>query len=242
MKKFIFIKDFINYASRCLFCGNKMKIVIAPHTNKHSTKTVNYGLLMKKVSGSPLYRDVIEKSPLNVNYNYFSRVEDKNMVISCTEKYWAEKQPPQTYDVITIDIDTSEVILKPEVNIGILNSFVRINFKLSSVCELPECSGHTCSSTQILAGAKTKKLMPFFLRDESMVMPNNDDGLIYTLRSDYYSQVTQLEKTNAPKDYNNAFVGINSSEPPVNLPLVDMSVITTKAIFENKVENYVTFS
>lgn len=240
MKKFNSIKEFINYSPNCLFCNNKMKIVISPHVTK--TNKNNMGLLMQKIPGLPLYRGLVEKSPLNVKYLYSSRVEENKLIFNCMEKFYSENQN-QYYDVMSINIESSDVELKPEVEVGILNSFVRINFNFVQICDNKNCSGHMYVSTGILAGGKSKKIMPFFLKEECMMgKGSSDDDIIYTLRSSYYSQLSTLEKSAGTHDYNNPFTGLAVTEPPTNLPLVDMSVIKTKTIFENKVENYITFS
>jgi hypothetical protein len=218
-----------------------MRIIIGSHSNKANKKT-NMNLLMQKISGSALYRGVVEKSPLNFQYLYSSRVEENKLIFNCTEKYFSNSQSQQHYDVMSINIDTSEVDLKSEVEVGILNSFVRINFNIINICENRECSGHTYISTGVIAGGKSKKIMPFFLREEFLVAPGSDASVIYTLRSDYYSQTSMLEKTNEHSDYTNTFNGLLTTEAPTILPLIDMSIITTRNIFENKVENYVTFS
>lgn len=183
-----------------------------------------------------------------MNYIYSSRIEEDKMILNCTEKYFGNKNPPQQYDVMSINIKTSEVDLKKEVEVGILNSFVRINFKLFSVCQFSSCLGHTFTSTGIIAGAKSKKLMPFFLREECMThkeqeKPDEEDGVIYTIRSDYYSQASQFDKSGGADKYGDVFVGMASDVPKLaTLPLIDLSVITSKESFQRKVESYVTFS
>jgi hypothetical protein len=240
MKKFNSIREFIDYAPECLFCGSNMKVVINANTGKY--KKNNYELISQKVTGTALYRDVIEKSLLNIQYYYFSRVDDNQLIIDCVEKYWSNKQPQQTYEVLNINMKTSEVILHPKVEVGILNSFVRINFRFLSMCENNKCVGHIYSSTGIVAGARSKKIMPFFLREEALSTSSADDDVIYTLRSNYYDQSSQFEKSNDSKDYNNLYVGLSSSEPAISLPLIDMSTINTKEDFIAKSENYVIFS
>ena len=242
MKKFNSIIEFIDYAPKCLFCESKMKIVINANTGKYNIKKINYELISQKVTGSALYRDIIEKSLENIQYHYSSRIVDNQLIIDCLEKYWANKHPQQTYDVLSIDLKTSEVTIQPKVEVGILNSFARINFKFSVMCENSKCVGHVYSSTGIVAGARSKKIMPFFLRDEALSTSSADDDVIYTLRSNYYDQSSQFEKSNDSKDYNNLYVGLSSSEPAISLPLIDMSTINTKEDFIAKSENYVIFS
>lgn len=240
MKKFNSIREFINYSPDCLFCNERLTTVISSHSNKLS-KNTSMSLLMQKVVGNPLYRGIIEKSPLNVKYLYSARIENDTMILSCTEKFYSSQQPQQSYDVLSINLDSSEVQLQPQVEVGVLNSFARINFNFVCMCKNKNCSGHLYVSTGIIAGGKSKKLMPFFLKEECMMGGSGDD-IIYTLRSSYYSQLSSLEKTNETHDYNNPFTGLITTESATPLPLIDMSTITTKAIFENKVENYVTFS
>jgi len=243
MKRFYTIKDFISHAPKCLFCGANTRVTIGS-SNFKTSKSISQGLLLQKVSGQPLYRSVIEKSPLNMSYYYTARVEENKMIFTCTEKYFADRHPPQIYDVMSIDMDNSDVCLDDRVEVGILNSFVRINFKFICICENSGCLGHTFSSSSIIAGAKSKRLMPFFLREECMVGKGADDedSIIYTLRSDYYHQTSQLVKSSAPNDYANPFVGLASEDPPTNLPLVDLSNIKSKESFQMRVENYVIFS
>lgn len=240
MKKFNSIKDFINYAPKCLFCGDEMKTIISSHTKNSK----NVGILSQhKVTGTALYRSLIEKSAANVTYNYSSKIENNKLVISCCEKYWNNKQPNQYYDVMIINIENNLIELLPKIEVGILNSFVRISMKLVSVCGVEKCSGHIYSSTQILGGAKSKKLMPFFLREE--VMSSTIDDTTYTIKSDYYNQSSRLDKTSKTDYINTTWSSLSSlgqAEAPMNLPMIDLSVIKNKEIFEMKAENYVTFS
>ncbi len=246
MKKINSIREFIDYAPRCLFCEHEMKIVMShqPHKSKKGSLSIS----SNKAVGTALYRDVIEKSALNTTYNYSCRVENDWMFIRCSEDYYLAKHPSQQYDVIKINIDSSDIELESKVEVGILNSFARINFRLISKCNNPQCMGHRYASTGIIAGAKTKKLMPFFLREECMAysMGTGDDSILYTLISDYYSQDSVLEKSSGASDYNIPWAAAPSLgrtvDPQVHLPLIDLSLVKTKETFEIKVENYVTFS
>lgn len=246
MKKFTTIKEFINYAPKCLFCGSNNKPIILSN-NLRLSKSLSKGILSHKVSGQPPYRTDKTTAPFSLSYYYSSKVENDKLVFSCTEKHFMDKNPPQTYEVMSIDINDSSVQIREKVEIGILNIFVRIDFKFVCLCSNLDCMGHIYGSTGIIAGAKSKKLMPFFIREECMLQKEaaNDDEVIYTLRSDYYAQHTFLTKSSAPSDYVSPQFGLLSThdiDSPTQLPLVDLSNIKTKESFQSRVESYVTFS
>lgn len=238
MRKFDSIRDFINYAPKCLFCDKPLVVFIAFNDKIRAAKmgkiTLNSGL-----SAAALYRGVIEKSPLNASYNYKSRIDEDKLIIRCTENYYS-KNENKSYDVININLDTSEIVLSSEVEVGVLNSFAKLNFKLLATCANTICSGHSYSSTKIIAGAKSKKIMSFFLRDEWM--STEVSGFTYCLKSDYYSISSYLEKSSLSSDYNNFYVGLSSDSPTITLPMIDLFFIKNKESFEYKVENYSTFS
>lgn len=246
MKKFETIKEFMNYSSKCIFCDSPNSVIIMPHSLRLA-KSLSSGVKNAKISGQPPYRTEKSIEPFGLSFIYNSKIEEDKIIFSCTEKFYLDKHPPQTYEVMSIDINTSDVSLKDKVEVGILNLFVRIDFKFACVCS--NCMGHVYTSTGILAGAKSKKLMPFLLKEECLVQkqPQNDDDIIYTLRSDYFAQQSFLTKEAGPSDYVNTKWGmvtnaLAANEPSTQLPLIDLSNIKSKESFQSRVESYVTFS
>ena len=243
MKKFNTIKEFMDYAPKCLFCGSDNNIIIISNGLKLS-RTLSKGITSHKVSGQPLYRVDISK-PLYTTYYYYSRIENNKMVISCMEKFFIDQHTPQHYDVMSINMDDSSVELEKSITIGILNSFVRIDFKFLSFCSSLECMGHIYTSKGIIAGGKSKKLMPFLLSEECMIQKESGgDDIIYTLRSDYFNQQSFLSKEVVVSEYLNPKFGLlsDSNSHGTQLPLIDLSFIKNKESFQNRVESYVTFS
>jgi hypothetical protein len=239
MKYFNSLKEFKDFNPSCLFCNYQTRIVALSNIFKFQ-KIVYGGIINQRIPGVALYR---ASTPFGLSYNYFFRFEKDKIICTCTEKYYGDAHPPQVYDVMSIDVNTSIVDLNEKVEVGILNSFVRINFRFAIICSNLDCSGYVAASSPIIAGAKSKKIMPFFLKDEYMsqteVYPG--DNTIYKLHSDYYLQTTYLSKIVIN---NEDLITLNllSDAPGQVLPLVELFNIKNKEIFQNRVENYVTFS
>lgn len=228
-----------------MFCGSKSEVSISSLKSKRNIFSSRaYGQSVKNKSDFESNKNDNLLTFIN-NAEYYSITRDNTLIIRCKENNCSG--PIITYDVLYIDIKTSQVEKAKDIEPNMAIIFSKLGLKLGSICSNPLCKSYCTTraydSTKLLVGAKSNKLMPFFLRNEILAYSESESeysDVRFFLLSDYYEKKSCLSKTKVNDGLQRSYITTLSSD--INLPLIDLSIIKTKEDLQYQIDSIIMFS